>query len=69
MKKGIVALALALAMALCTAGAGFAAKVKCTVDSVEGDKVTMTCEKADKFAAGDKIKVSTAKKGAAIEGC
>lgn len=69
MKKGIISLALALSLALCTAGAGFAAKVKCTVDAVDGDKVTMTCEKADKFAAGDKIKVSTAKKGAAIEGC
>lgn len=69
MKKGIVSLALALALALCTAGAGFAAKVNCTVDAVDGDKVTMTCEKADKMTVGDKVKVSTAKKGAAIEGC
>jgi len=69
MKKGIVSLALALVMALCTAGAGFAAKVSCTVDSVDGDKVTMTCESADKMAAGDKVKVNTAKKGAAVEGC
>lgn len=69
MKKGIIALALAMAMALGTAGAGFAAKVNCTVDSVEGDKVTMTCEKADKMKAGDKVKVSTASKGGAVEGC
>lgn len=69
MKRGIVSLALALAIAFCTAGAGFAAKVNCTVDAVEGDKVTMTCEKADKMKAGDKVKVSTASKGGAVEGC
>lgn len=68
MKKGMISLAVALVFALSTATA-FAAKVKCTVDSVEGDKVTMTCEKADKFSAGDKLKVPTAKKKAAIEGC
>lgn len=69
MKKGMVTLAVALAFALSTATVGFAAKVKCTVDAVEGDKVTMTCEKPDKFAAGDKVKVTPAKKKAAIEGC
>ena len=26
-----------------------AAKVKCTVDNVEGDTVTLTCKKADKL--------------------
>lgn len=45
-----------------------AAAVKCTVDSVDGDKVTMTCKKADKLKAGDKVKVKAAKK-AAYEGC
>ncbi|WP_163340175.1 selenite/tellurite reduction operon protein ExtJ [Desulfopila sp. IMCC35008] len=69
MKKGLVTLAVALVFALSTATVGFAAKVKCTVDAVDGDKVTMTCEKADKFAAGDKVKVSPAKKKGAIEGC
>ena len=44
-----------------------AANVKCTVDSVDGDKVTMTCEKADKLKAGDKVKVKGGKK--AYEGC
>lgn len=68
MKKGIV-VAMALVFALSTAGVAFAAKVKCTVDAVEGDKVTMTCAKPEKFKAGDKVKVSTAKKSAAIEGC
>jgi len=69
MKKGFVVLAMALAMATGTAGAAFAAKVSCTVDSVDGDKVTMTCENADKMKAGDAVKVTTAKKGGAIEGC
>lgn len=44
-----------------------AATVKCTVDSVDGDKVTMTCEKADQLKAGDAVKVKPAKKG--YEGC
>jgi len=44
-----------------------AATLKCTVDSVEGDKVTMTCEDADKVKAGDKVKVKAGKKG--YEGC
>ena len=68
MNKKIVTLALAMVFALSTAGLGFAAKLKCTVDTVAGDKVTMTCEKADKMKEGDKVKVSTAKKGA-VEGC
>lgn len=68
MKKKIVALAMAVFFSFCAAGSGFAAKIKCTVDAVEGDKVTMTCEKADKMAAGDNVKVSTSKKGA-VEGC
>lgn len=68
MNKKIVVCAMALVFALSTAGLGFAAKLNCTVDGVEGDKVTMTCEKADQVKAGDKIKVTTAKKGA-VEGC
>jgi hypothetical protein len=68
MNKKIVAFAMAVVFALCTAGMGFAAKLKCTVDAVDGDKVTMTCEDADKLAPGDKVKVASSKKGA-IEGC
>ncbi len=68
MNKKIVALAMAVVFSFCTAGLGFAAKLKCTVDEVAGDKVTMTCEDADKLKAGDKVKVPTPKKGA-IEGC
>jgi Cu/Ag efflux protein CusF len=70
MNKKIVSLALAMVFALSTAGVGFAAKLKCTVDAVdvETGKVTMTCEKADKLEVGAKVKVSVKKKGA-IEGC
>lgn len=45
-----------------------AAKVKCTVDSVDGDKVTMTCKKADKLKSGMKVQVKEKKKKA-YEGC
>ena len=45
-----------------------AAKVKCKVDSVDGDKVTMTCKKADSLKAGMKVTVKEKKK-AAYEGC
>ena len=69
MNKKIVTLALALVFALSTASVGFAAKLKCTVDSVEGNTVTMTCKKADKLKAGDKVKVSPPKKKGAVEGC
>ncbi len=52
-----------------SASSVFAAKsVKCTVDAIEGDKVTMTCDKADSLKAGDKVSVK-AKKKKAIEGC
>ncbi len=69
MKKRILAAVFALFFIAGTAGVGFAAKLKCTVDSVDGDKVTMTCAKADKLKAGDKLKISPPKKGAAVEGC
>ncbi len=67
MKKGIVSVVLALAFAVSTVAV--AGTVKCTVDSVSGDKVTMTCKKASKLKAGDAVKVKAAKKAAAIEGC
>ena len=69
MNKKIVSMALVLIFALSTATLGFAAKLKCTVDSVAGDKVTMTCSKADKLTAGDKVKVLPPKKKGAVEGC
>lgn len=70
MKKGIVSVVLALAFAASTVSVGMAAKVKCTVDAVAGDVVTMTCKKADSLKAGDKVTVKAKKSGgAAIEGC
>ncbi|WP_028583374.1 selenite/tellurite reduction operon protein ExtJ [Desulfogranum mediterraneum] len=65
--KKIVSALMVTAFVL-SAGAVFAAKVTCTVDAVDGDKVTMTCKKADKLKAGDKVSVK-AKKKKAIEGC
>ena len=67
--KKIVAGLCALFFVVSVAGVSVAAKLKCTVDAVDGDKVTMTCEKADKLKAGDKLRISPPKKGAAIEGC
>lgn len=69
MNKKIVSLAMAVVFALSVAGLGYAAKLKCTVDAVDGEKVTMTCKKASKLAPGDKVKVSPPKKKGAIEGC
>ena len=67
MKKGIVAVVLALTFAVSTVAV--AAKLKCEVTAVDGDTVTMTCKKANKLKAGDKVKVSPPKGAAAIEGC
>jgi hypothetical protein len=67
--KKIVAGLCALFFVVSVAGVSVAAKLKCTVDGVKGDKVTMTCEKADKLKEGDKLKISPPKKGAAVEGC
>jgi len=69
MNKKIVALAMAVVFSFCTAGLGFAAKLKCTVDDVKETTVTMTCDKADKLEKGDKVKVSPPRKKGAIEGC
>lgn len=52
---------------VCSASTVFAKSEKCTVDAVEGDKVTLTCE-GTKMKAGDKVSVK-AKKKKAIEGC
>lgn len=67
MKKLVTAI-MVVAFALSSAGLVMAAKVKCTVDAVEGDKVTMTCEGADQLKAGDKVQVKAGGKGAP-EGC
>ena len=63
MKK--IVTAVMIAAFVFSAGAVFAAK--CTVDSVDGNKVTVTCDKADGLKAGDAVTVKPAKKG--LEGC
>ncbi len=68
--KKVCAAAFVLMFVATTASMSFAAKIKCEVESVDGEKVILNCgDKADKFKAGDKLKVPTAKKGAAVEGC
>lgn len=64
--KKIVAAMMVMAFVL-SAGVVFAAKCAGTVDSIEGNKVTVTCDKADGLKAGDKVTVKSAKK--ALEGC
>jgi ABC-type transporter Mla subunit MlaD len=65
--KKLVTVVMVVAFAL-SAGSVMAGSVSCTVDSIDGDKVTMTCKKADKLKVGDKVKVKAGKKKA-IEGC
>ena len=65
--KKIVTVVMVAAFALSAGTALAAASEKCTVDAVDGDKVTMTC-KGSKMKAGDAVKVKGAKKKA-IEGC
>jgi hypothetical protein len=60
MKKSMVALLLASAFTFGAAGLSFAAKPECTVDGVNGNKVTVTCEKCDGLKAGDKVKAAKA---------
>lgn len=69
-KKAIVS-ALALTFLFGVATVGFAAKIKCTVDAVDGDKVTMTCKDAGDLAAGAAVEVKAAKAAGAkkLEGC
>ena len=68
MSKKLLTLALAVAFIASTATVSLAAKIKCTVDTVEGDTVTMTCDKAGDLKAKDKVEVKI-KKAKAIEGC
>ncbi len=48
-------------------GLAFAKSQSCTVDGVDGDKVTMTC-KDNKLKTGDTVRVKAGKKKA-VEGC
>lgn len=68
--KKLVTAVMVVAFALSSAGVVMAAKVKCTVDTVEGTKVTMTCEGADALKAGDAVEVKAGKAGKkGYEGC
>ncbi len=64
--KKLVTVVMVAAFAL-SAGSALAGSEACTVDGVEGDKVTMTC-KGTALKAGDAVKVK-AKKAAKVEGC
>ena len=65
--KKMVTVVMVVAFAF-SAGSALAGKVKCKVDGVDGNKVTMTCKKADKLKAGMKVYVKESKKKA-VEGC
>ena len=68
--KKVLAAAFVLMFVATTASMSFAAKINCEVEQVDGEKVILNCgDKADKFKEGDKLKVPTAKKCAAVEGC
>ncbi|MBC8207561.1 MAG: hypothetical protein H8E79_00105 [Desulfobulbaceae bacterium] len=69
MNKGIVSALMALVFAISTVGVAAAANIKCTVDSVAGTAVTLTCKEADSMKAGDKVTVKTKSKAAKVEGC
>jgi hypothetical protein len=66
--KRVMAAVFVLLFVVATASVSFGARLKCEVTSVDGDKVTMTCEDADKLKEGDKLKISPPKKGS-VEGC
>ena len=58
MKKSLCALLLAALFAFVAVGASFAAKiVECDVNSVNADKVMMTCKSANLPKAGEKIRI------------
>lgn len=66
--KKLVTAVMVVAFALSSAGVVFAAK--CTVDSVDGNKVTMTCDDASGMKAGDAVQVKAGKGGKkGYEGC
>jgi hypothetical protein len=69
--KTVITLITALALTAMISINAQAATLKCTVEKVDGNIVTMNCgEKAATLSAGTKIKVKTSKaKNSAIEGC
>lgn len=69
--KKITTMITALLFTAVISTAALAATLRCTVEKVEGNVVTMDCgEKAATLKAGTKLKVKTATApSAAIEGC
>lgn len=63
--KKLVGAVLFGAFVFVTVTVAFAQSEKCTIDEVEGDKVTMTCEDT-KLTAGTTVTVRVPRK---IEGC
>ncbi|MCB2180893.1 MAG: hypothetical protein KQH63_02570 [Desulfobulbaceae bacterium] len=67
--KKLMSTLLAIAFVMTSAASGLAASAKCTVTSIEENKVILDCgSKADKFEAGSQVKIKSAKRKA-IEGC
>ena len=68
MKKSLT---LILALFLVTASShALAATTKCTITAVEDNSISLDCgTKAKVFKVGDEVKIRTAKKVKAIEGC
>ena len=66
MKKLVTAV---MVMVFALSSAGFVMAAKCTVDAIDGDKVTLTCEGADKLKAGDAVEVKGKKSKKGYEGC
>jgi hypothetical protein len=65
--KKLIAAAMAVAFAV-TVGIAWAATETCTVESVDGETVTLKCEEGKlKLEAGDEVKVQ--KKTEKFEGC
>lgn len=66
--KKIIIIAMTLAFVASAATGVMASRINCTVDSVEGYVVTMTCKSVDNLEVGTDVRLRvTAPK--AIEGC
>ncbi len=69
--RTLTTLLTALALTIMISVSAQAATLKCTVEKVEGDMITMDCgDKAATLPVGTEVKVKTATNtSAAIEGC
>lgn len=69
MKKVMMILVIGAGLVLYANGV-FAATIRCTVTEITEDSVILDCgKKISKIKVGDKVKMKTAKKKAAVEGC